>query len=138
MALVNYPDSDTEVSGPDSQTNLQAQPRSLRIEKRLSMSSRKRKQDASVEMSQTPNAVPPPLPSAFHSLYATNVRASTSDDPSLHGGRKRQMPHVEGNWPTHIYFECKPLSLHISLHTSVSVSRDDKADGLEGILYEQN
>lgn len=49
----------------------------------------------------------PPLPPSFHNLYASSSRVSVKDDPSLHGGRKRVIPHVEGNWPTHLYLECR-------------------------------
>ncbi|KAL8867211.1 MAG: hypothetical protein Q9174_005809 [Haloplaca sp. 1 TL-2023] len=89
MSLVDYPESDDdEAEYPASETALtgggleskrdvvKAQPKEL-----------------------------PPLPEAFHDLYASNVRISKSDDPSLHGGRQRQAPHVEGQWPTHVYLE---------------------------------
>ena len=60
------------------------------------------------EQSQSKATALPRLPSTFYALYATNVRSSTADDPSLHGGRKRQVAHKEGNWPTHIYLEWLP------------------------------
>lgn len=49
----------------------------------------------------------PALPESFHNLYASTARLGTQDDPSLHGGRQRQTPHVEGHWPTHVYIDCK-------------------------------
>ncbi|KAF4220510.1 hypothetical protein CNMCM8980_001170 [Aspergillus fumigatiaffinis] len=57
----------------------------------------------------------PPLPSAFRDLYASSTRVSVRDDPSLHGGRKRVIPHVEGNWPTHIYLEWYPSKAELAV-----------------------
>jgi hypothetical protein len=92
MSLVAYLDSD-EDDGQDVQDekdqHAQApQQRSL-----------KRRRDDASEL--------PPLPAAFHDLYSTNARIGTRDDPALHGGRKRAVKHVDGNWPSHIYLECE-------------------------------
>ncbi len=85
MSLVAYSDSDNEDDRDD-------------VEKPLA-----KKRKVSISNDQTL----PPLPSSFLDQYSSTVRTSTKDDPSLHGGRKRITPHVEGNWPTHVFLECK-------------------------------
>ena len=94
MALVDYASSDDEdddVAAP-AETAIRQPGADLDL---ASTPSRKRKHD---EL--------PPLPAGFHDLYASTTRVSTQDDPSLHGGRKRATPHIQGNWPTHLYIEC--------------------------------
>lgn len=90
MALVDYPSSDEDDVDQEVTHQVEETP------------SLKRKRNGASDL--------PPLPSKFHDLYATATRVSTRDDPSLHGGRKRVTPHVEGNWPTHLYIECMSLS----------------------------
>lgn len=94
MALVEYPDSDSEEE--DQGDGIPSA-----LPTGLPNAMLKRKHGASTQDDL------PPLPGAFHDLYSTNARASTSDNPSLHGGRKRAIPHIEGNWPSHVYLECK-------------------------------
>jgi U6 snRNA phosphodiesterase len=113
MALVDYPSSDEdEKNGPE--TAVEAPAGKL-----------KRKRD-----SGTSNDLPP-LPSKFHDLYASTARVSTRDDPSLHGGRKRVTPHIDGNWPTHLYIECMFSSPYLTRIFNF-------ADPIEGILRIQN
>jgi len=90
MALVDYSDSEVEdeKDGGEAQGCTDSPP------------SKKRR------VSIAPSSLPP-LPQSFRDLYSSTARTSTQDDPSLHGGRKRVTPHVPGNWPTHVYLECK-------------------------------
>jgi U6 snRNA phosphodiesterase len=92
MALVQYSDSDTETD----QDGTLPRPPAKRLRQETTRSS---------DLHQVPSL--PPLPTSFYDLYASNVRVSVQDNPSLHEGRTRVIPHVEGNWPTHIYLECK-------------------------------
>ena len=98
MALVNYPDSASseDESSPPIDTDL-AQTNGHGTLKR------KRHHDDA-------HSILPPLPPSFHDLYASNSRAASQDDPALHAGRQRLTPHIEGNWPTHVYIECEAQS----------------------------
>ncbi|KAJ5254243.1 hypothetical protein N7524_011423 [Penicillium chrysogenum] len=81
----------------------------------------------------------PPLPASFHNLYASSTRVSVQDNPSLHGGRKRVIPHVEGNWPTHLYLEWYPGKDELSLLADVISQSgnvpDEKAHVMHSLLH---
>lgn len=94
MSLVDYSGSSSESDSDLVLVNEQPRWKKRKIEE--------------PDLSPAANKAPPPLPLSFHSLYATATRTSTSDDPSLHAGRTRQLPHVIGHWPTHLYLEWHP------------------------------
>lgn len=96
MALVDYTSSD------EDEGDVHTEPTKTLVDHASSSPDEGRKRKRGDEDS----SALPPLPSKFHDLYASTARLSTKDDPSLHGGRKRVTPHIEGNWPTHLYIEC--------------------------------
>ncbi|QDS67855.1 hypothetical protein FKW77_007608 [Venturia effusa] len=100
MPLVDYPSSEDEDADDENP---------------LPLHSLKRKRSSPVQGTTSL----PPLPPALHDLYATNTRTSTSDSPALHGGRKRQIPHIQGNWPSHVYLEWHPTPSETSILNSL-------------------
>ncbi|PWY80547.1 hypothetical protein BO70DRAFT_315676 [Aspergillus heteromorphus CBS 117.55] len=107
MALVQYSESESE-SEPEFQQPPTKRPRQTIHNQSSSL---------------------PPLPAAFHDLYASSTRVSVRDDPSLHGGRKRVIPHVEGNWPTHIYLEWYPFKEELSTLSDAIAQIEGSLDG---------
>ncbi|PYH47656.1 HVSL domain-containing protein [Aspergillus saccharolyticus JOP 1030-1] len=114
MVLVQYSESESESeSESDSEPVHASQPPAKRL--------------CTTKPSPTQQSLPlPPLPAAFHDLYASSTRVSVRDDPSLHGGRKRVIPHVEGNWPTHLYLEWYASKTELTLLSDVILQIQQK------------
>ena len=114
--LVDYSSDSDEGHEAISTPSMSAAPPTLGKRKRPDHQT-----DLPVEQPERSQALPP-LPSRFHDLYVSASRTSTSDDPSLHGGRMRVIPHVDGNWATHIYLECMSPHNVSTQHRSVSIA----------------
>ncbi|KAL9101563.1 MAG: hypothetical protein Q9163_003192 [Psora crenata] len=82
MALVEY-------SGSDSSDDEEYDTRPADTQPPTTSKKRNRSSSPVAESSL------PPLPDTFHNLYASASRISNRDDPALHDGRQRQIPHVE-------------------------------------------
>ncbi len=120
MALVDYVSSDEDDNEDDTVLNAPVVAQGNRI----ATGSLKRKREGLAAASSDL----PPLPAKFHDLYASSTRVSTRDDPTLHGGRKRATPHVEGNWPTHLYIECRSHFNRFALQSGLSLIQSRVSD----------
>ena len=137
MALVEYSDSDSG-SEPSRCSQRSDCPGAVQSSPARRLVKRKRDEDDLQRRDAYhahPRPLPPPLPAGFHDLYGSGIKTSVIDDPTLHGGRQRLTPHVQGNWATHIYLECKySVNMTIDHHSLWRMP----SDGYEGFLHLQN
>lgn len=104
MALVDYSDSDSDDANAAPPKKLKpdpAPPLSPTANTTTTVTT-----TANTTTANTTTTTLPPIPLRFHELYAVPPRLGKDDDPALHGGRRRAIPHMHGNWPTHVFLEC--------------------------------
>ena len=132
MSLITYSDSDDDSDIDQSEGADRAlQPSALSTN---GVQGRKRKTPPNDTPKQ--RRPPPPPPSNFNSLYATSSRTATSDDPSLHAGRQRQTPHMEGNWPSFVYLEWTPTDSEIRILDDIITSATEM-NQVSALEYEE-
>ncbi|KAH8596690.1 U6 snRNA phosphodiesterase Usb1 [Bisporella sp. PMI_857] len=122
MALVDYPSSDDEDNNGSAFSKTCPEQSTATVQSRTNL---KRKHE--------PDGLPP-LPSKFLDLYAATTRASTRDDASLHGGRKRATPHIQGNWPSHLYIEWFPSNTEAEILSNLISTLQATISGTENTL----
>ncbi|KAM4067321.1 U6 snRNA phosphodiesterase [Hirsutella rhossiliensis] len=128
MSLVDYSSSSAAESDADETRQPPAKRRKAGLGNSAAASCRSGGTGSSTASTETM----PPLPAAFHDLYASTVRQSVTDDPGLHHGRKRQTPHVPGNWPTHLYIEWHPSEAqHNALEELLGLAEAELGDDIK-------
>ncbi|EZF34978.1 U6 snRNA phosphodiesterase [Trichophyton mentagrophytes] len=130
MSLVQYSDTESE-SGSEREDKDSSASRSTK---------RRCREPGGVPQSSEGRdaAALPPLPAEFRDLYSTSARISVQDDPSLHNGRTRAIPHVVGNWPTHIYLEWYPNNAELGVLSNIikeCESTEGSGIAIHSLLY---
>ncbi|KAF9167313.1 poly(U)-specific 3'-to-5' RNA exonuclease [Actinomortierella ambigua] len=124
MSLVQYGSSSEDSSEDEGHVSSNAIASLSKSEPEVVKNGKKRtREDSDVQnISKKGKSKPslPPLPTALRGLFQERERAP--DDPSLHQGRTRSKPHVDGIWATTVYIDI-PLTEELTDIVSTIVAR---------------